>query len=54
VTGLHKVYVAQGGQVYIFSTVDGTSIDNQFVTVTGTAYDVAYIDGLTDGNNTVY
>jgi hypothetical protein len=54
VTGLHKVYVAQGGQVYIFSTVDGTSIDNQFVTITGTAYDVAYIDGLTDGNNTVY
>jgi hypothetical protein len=54
VTGLHKIYVAQGGQVYIFSTKDGTSIDNQYVTVTGTAYDVAYMDGLTDGNNTVY
>ena len=54
VTGLHKIYVAQGGQVYIYSTVDGTSIDNQYVTVTGTAYDVAYMDGLTDGNNTVY
>jgi hypothetical protein len=54
VTGLHKIYVAQGGQVYIFSTTDGTSIDNQYVTVTGTAYDVAYMDGLTDGNNTVY
>jgi hypothetical protein len=54
VTGLHKVYVAQGGQVYIYRTTDGSSIDNQYVTVTGTAYDVAYMDGLTDGNNTVY
>jgi len=54
VTGLHKVYTAEGGQVYIHSTVDGRSIDNQFVTVTGTAYDVAYMDALTDGNNTVY
>jgi hypothetical protein len=40
--------------VYIYSTVDGSSIDNQYVTVTGTAYDVAYMDGLTDANNTVY
>ena len=54
VTGLHKIYTAEGGQVYIFSTVDGSSISNQFVTVTGTAYDVAYMDGLTDANNTVY
>ncbi len=54
VTGLHKIYVAEGGQVYIFSTVDGSSIDNQYVTVTGIASDVAYMDGLTDGNNTVY
>lgn len=54
VTGLHKVYVAQGGQVYIFSTTNGTSIDNQYVTVTGTAYDVAYMDANSDGNNTVY
>jgi hypothetical protein len=54
VTGLHKVYVAQGGQVYIYKTTDGSSLDNQYVTVTGTAYDVAYMDGLTDGNNTVY
>ena len=54
VTGLHKVYVAQGGQIYIYKTTDGTSLDNQYVTVTGTAYDVAYMDGLTDGNNTVY
>ena len=54
VEGLHKVYVAEGGQVYIFHTVDGSSINNQYVTVTGTAYDVAYIDGTTDANNTVY
>jgi len=54
VTGLHKIYVAQGGQVYIYKTTDGSSIDNQYVTVTGTAWDVAYMDGLTDSNNSVY
>jgi hypothetical protein len=54
VEGLHKVYVAQGGQVYIFSTTDGSAINNEFVTVTGTAWDVAFIDGTTDSNNTVY
>ena len=54
VEGLHKVYVAQGGQVYIYSTKDGSSINNQYVTVTGTAYDVAYMDATTDANNTVY
>jgi hypothetical protein len=54
VQGLHKVYTAEGGQVYIHSTKDGSSIDNQYVTVTGTAYDVAYMDGTTDSNNTVY
>lgn len=54
VTGLHKIYTAIGGQVYIYSTTDGSSIDNQFVTVTGVASDVAYMDGLTDSNNTVY
>ena len=54
VEGLHKVYVAQGGQVYIYSTKDGSSINNQYVTVTGTAYGVAYMDGHTDANNTVY
>lgn len=54
VEGLHKVYVAQGGQVYIYHTVDGSSINNQYVTVTGTAYDVAYMDAHFDTNNTVY
>ena len=54
VDGLHKIYTAEGGQVYIYSTIDGTSIDNQYVTVTGTAYDVAYMDAESDANNTVY
>jgi len=54
VTGLHKIYTAEGGQVYIYSTTNGAAIDNQYVTVTGTAYDVAYMDALTDANNTVY
>jgi hypothetical protein len=54
VTGLHKVYVAQGGQVYIFHTTNGSALDNQYVTVTGTAWDVAYMDGTSDANNTVY
>jgi len=54
VTTLHKVYVAEGGQVYVYSTKDGTALNNQYVTVTGTAYDVAYMDGLSDANNTVY
>jgi len=54
VTGLHKIYTAEGGQVYIYSTVDGSSINNQYVTVTGTAYDVAYMDAITDADNTVY
>lgn len=54
VTGLHKVYTAEGGQVYIYSTIDGSAIDNQYVAVTGTAMDVAYMDALTDANNTYY
>jgi hypothetical protein len=54
VTGLHKIYTAEGGQVYIYATTDGHAINNQYVTVTGTAYDVAYMDGLSDANNTVY
>jgi hypothetical protein len=54
VTGLHKIYTAEGGQVYIYSTTNGTAIDNQYVTVTGTAYDVAYMDADSDSNNTVY
>jgi hypothetical protein len=54
VSGLHKIYTAEGGQVYIYKTTDGTSLDNQYVTVTGTAWDVAYLDAPSDGDNTVY
>jgi hypothetical protein len=54
VTGLHKIYTTEGGQVYIYSTKDGSAINNEFVTVTGTAWDVAYMDAITDANNTVY
>jgi hypothetical protein len=51
---LHKVYTAEGGQVYIYSTVDGSSLDNSQVTVVGTAYDVAYMDAPSDDDNTIY
>ena len=59
ITGLHKIYTVEGGQVYIYSTggtyTAGTAIDNQYVTITGTAYDVAYMDGLSDdSDNTTY
>ena len=54
VEGLHKIYVAEGGQVHIFHTTTGTEINNQYVTVTGTAWDVAYMDAKSDANNTVY
>jgi hypothetical protein len=54
VTGLNKVYTAEGGQVYIYNTADGTARDNTNVTVTGTAYDVAYMDADCDGDNTTY
>jgi len=48
------VYVAEGGQIYIYKTTDGSAINNFYVTVTGTASDVAYMDALTDANNTDY
>jgi hypothetical protein len=51
---LNKIYIAEGGQVYIYSTADGSAINNFYVTVTGTAYDVAYMDAQSDGDNTVY
>lgn len=54
VLSLHKVYTAEGGQVYIYSTVDGSSLDNSQVTVVGTAYDVAYMDANSDVDNTTY
>jgi hypothetical protein len=48
VQNYNKVYTAYGGQVHVFSTVDGSEIDNEFVTVQGTALDVAYMDAQTD------
>ncbi len=54
ITNFHKIYVAEGGQVYIYATTDGTMYDNQYVTVTGVASDVAYMDAISDANNTVY
>ena len=54
VTTLHKVYIAEGGQVYIYTTTDGSAINNFYVTVNGTAFDVAYMDAVTDANDTYY
>ena len=54
VTGLNKVYTAEGGQVYIYNTADGSERDNSNVTVPGTAIDVAYMDATSDGDNTHY
>ena len=48
VQNFNKVYTAYGGQVHIFNTADGSEIDNQYVTVQGTALDVTYMDALTD------
>jgi hypothetical protein len=54
VLGLNKVYTAEGGQVYIYNTATGASMDNSQVTVVGTAYDVAYMDSPSDDDNTTY
>ena len=56
VQNFNKVYTAYGGQVHIFSTVLSTTgnaaeLDNEYVTVQGTALDVAYMDALTDDAN---
>ena len=54
VIGLDKVYTAEGGQVYIYNTSNMSERDNSNVTVSGTAADVAYMDALSDGDNTTY
>ena len=54
VSGLHKVYTAEGGQVYIYGTADGSAVDNANVTVQGTVTDVAYMDAPNDTDNTWY
>jgi hypothetical protein len=40
--------------VYIYNTADMSERDNSNVVVSGTAADVAYMDGVTDGDNTDY
>ncbi len=47
----HKIYTAYGGQVHIFNTADSSEVDNFYVTVQGTALDVAYMDALTNEAN---
>jgi hypothetical protein len=54
VSGLDKVYTAEGGQVFIYNTADMSERDNSNVEVTGTASDVAYMDAPSDANNTDY
>jgi hypothetical protein len=51
VIGLNKVYTAYGGQVHAFNTADGSEINNLYITVQGTAYDVAYMDALSNAAN---
>ena len=48
---LHKVYTAYGGQIHAYNTADGSEINNQYITVQGTALDVAYIDAITNSAN---
>jgi len=54
ITGLHKVYTTEGGQIYIYKTTDMSQLDNTNVTLAGTAIDCAYMDATSDGNNTDY
>jgi len=51
VQGLNKMYTAYGGQIHLFGTADGGEHDNSQITIQGTAYDVAYMDALTDAAN---
>ena len=51
VQNLHKVYTAYGGQVHAFNTADGSEINNYYITVQGTALDVAYMDAITNSAN---
>ena len=43
-----KVYTAYGGQIHAFNTSDGSERDNTYITIQGTALDVAYMDALTN------
>lgn len=54
ISGLHKVYTTEGGQIYIYNTANMAALDNSNVTIAGTAIDAAYMDAGTDANNTIY
>jgi hypothetical protein len=54
ILGLHKIYTAEGGQIYIYNTTDGTQRDNQYVTVSAVASDITYMDAPSDFSNTTY
>lgn len=63
----HKMYTAYGGQIHIYATTDsgittnqgtkatgysaGSELSNYDVTVQGTAYDVAYMDAISDAQD---
>lgn len=56
ITGLHKVYYAEGGSVWIRSTTNPSSLNSGAslaITPAGTAVDVVYMDSNTDSDNTV-
>ncbi len=53
-TGLNKVYTAEGGQVYIYNTSTGAALDNTNVAEQGIVVDVAYMDAPDDSDNTWY
>jgi len=53
ITGLHKVYYVEHGQVHIRQTISPYSIvPNNGVTVAGVAVDVTYMDAGTDNDGT--
>lgn len=54
VTGLHKVYTTEGGQIYIYSTKNMAALDNSNVTIAGTAIDCSYMDAASDSDNSIY
>ena len=59
----HKMYTAYGGQIHIYATTNagittstptytaGTELYNGNVTVQGTAFDVAYMDAITNASD---
>ena len=48
IVGFHKIYVAEGGQVYRYNTPDGSNPPVPNILVGGTAWDVAYMDAASN------